>query len=117
MVKDFAGRYDAILAQRMDNHRGLASFAVALICRTLPPLRPDVPERHLDLRAVDFALPGNGLQRFDIPARAVEDEGLRVDFCEGLAPSDRDDPLCALREPGVCVAASPSMILICRLAT
>src|ERR1700751_3313785 len=67
------GRCDAILAQRVHNHRGLASFAVALICRTLPPLRPDVPERHLDLRAVDFALRESGPNRWDLPPGPAED--------------------------------------------
>src|ERR1700751_4357615 len=67
------GRCDAILAQRVHNHRGLASFAVALICRTLPPLRPDVPERPGELGAAVFALPGSGLQRGYSPPCSAED--------------------------------------------
>ena len=37
----------------------------------LAPLRADVPERHFDLRAVQFAARRAGLQRRDVPAGAA----------------------------------------------
>ena len=52
------------------------SYQVPLV--GVAPLRPEVPERHIDLRAVQFAAHGCELQGRDVPAGAAEDVAQRL---------------------------------------